>query len=47
MQIDWNAAPIVDNRHGVITMDDDVDAIAVTGQRLIHRIIHHFPYKVV
>ena len=40
--IDWNAASVIDHSDGVIEMDCNFDLIGVTGERLVHRVIHDF-----
>ncbi len=47
VQIDGDAAPVVNNGNRIVGMDGDVDAVAITRQRLVHGVVHHFPYQVV
>src|SRR5207248_1603556 len=42
-----DAAPVVLDGHGTIEVDLHVDAVAVTGQRLVDRVVHHLVHHVV
>ncbi len=41
MDVHWNAPAVVQNRNGLIFMNDDLDCVAVSGQGLVDRVIHH------
>ena len=41
-----NAAAVVRYRNRVVRIDDHLDGIAVTGQRLVHRIVNDLIYQV-
>ncbi len=45
--VDRNAAAVVDDGDGVVDVDGDVDARGVSGQRLVHRVVHHLVDQVV
>ena len=42
-----DAAPVVGDGDGVVVVDGDFDVRAVARQRLVHRVVHHFPDQVV
>ena len=41
MIIDRYAATVIDHRHGIVLMDDDIDGFTVTGKRLVDRVVNH------
>ncbi len=45
--IDRDPAPVVDNGYRIIYMDEDFDAVAVTGERFVYGIINDFIDQVV
>ena len=45
--VDGNAAAIVDDRDGVVDVDDDVDLLCVSGERLVHGVVNYFVNKMV
>ena len=47
MHIHGNAAAVIDDGDAVVVMDDDIDLVAIAGQRFIHRVIYHLPNQVV
>ena len=42
-----NTAAVVGHRYRTIGMDGDLDAVGVTRQGLVHRVVHHFEHNVV
>jgi hypothetical protein len=46
MFVDRNAAAVVGDADRVVRVNDDVDPIAVAGQRLVHRVINDFVNEV-
>src|SRR3984893_3145376 len=47
VDVDWNAAPVVAHRAGSVRVEDDLDAVAVAGQRLVHRVVDRLVDQVV
>jgi hypothetical protein len=47
VQTDGDATAVVDDPDAAVGKDRDVDLVAVTGQRLIDRVIHHLVDQVV
>ena len=45
--IDGNPAAVVRDRDAVVLVDDDVDPVAVTGERLIDAVVYDFEDQVV
>ena len=39
VEVDRNAAAVVDHGHGVVDVDRDVDLVAVAGERLVYRVV--------
>jgi hypothetical protein len=46
-QVHGNAAPIIDNRDRVVHVDDDIDLLAIAGQRFVHGVVYDFVNKMV
>ena len=42
-----DAAPIVEDRDGVVGMDRDHDLVAIAGERLVHRVVYDLEHHVV
>src|ERR1039458_10347072 len=42
-----DAAAVVDDGNGVVHVDDDVDLLAIAGQRLVHGVVDHPPDQAV
>ena len=47
MIIDRYAAAVIDHRHGIVFVDENVDGLAVTGEGLVDRVVNHLVDKVV
>ncbi len=47
MQVNRDAAPVVGDGHTAVRVDDDVDAVAGAGQRLVDGVVHHLIHQVV
>ncbi len=47
VNIDGNTAAIIHHRHRTLCMDDYADFAAITRQRFVYRVIHHFKDHVV
>ena len=47
VNIDRNPTPVVRNRYGLIRVDGDHNLIAMTGKRLVDRVVHHLENHVV
>ncbi len=45
--IDGDAAPVVDDGHGVVDVQRDVDLVAEAGERLVYRVVDDFVDQVV
>ena len=41
MNVGWNAAAVIRNRHRLVGVDGDDDAIAMARQRLVNGVIHN------
>jgi hypothetical protein len=46
MEIDGNAAAVVDDRHAIVDVDFNLDLITEAGERLVDGIIHDFVNEV-
>ena len=46
LDVGGDAAPVVDDRNGVVRMDDDLDVVAVPRQRLVDGVVEHLEYHV-
>ena len=44
---DRNSAPIVDDSHGVIRIDGDINGITIAAKRLIDRVVNNLIYQMV
>ena len=42
VHVHGNAAAVIDDRHGIIDVNGDVDWCAIPRQRFIHGVVHHF-----
>ena len=47
VQVDRNAAAVVDDRDRIVFVDGDVDLSAIAGERFVNRIVHDFVNQVV
>ena len=47
LEIDRNAAAVVDDGHRVVGVDDDLDVVAEAGERLVDRVVEHLEHHVV
>ncbi len=47
LDVDRNAAAVVDDRHRIVGVDDDLDVVAVPGQRFVDRVVEHLEHHVV
>ena len=47
MDIDRNTATVVDHGNDVVFLDGDGDQVAVAGQRLVDRVVHHLVHEMV
>ena len=46
LDVGRNAAAVVDDRHRVVGVDDDLDVVAVARQRLVDRVVEHLEHHV-
>ena len=46
LDVGRNAAAIVDDRDRVVGVDDDLDVVAVAGERLVDRVVEHLEHHV-
>jgi len=47
LDVGGNAAAVVDHRHRIVCVNDDLDVVAVAGQRLVDGVVQHFEHHVV
>jgi len=47
VKIDRNSAPVVRDRYGLIRVDGDYNLVAMTGEGLVDRVVHHLKNHVV
>ena len=47
LDVGRDAAAVVDHRYRVVGVDDDLDVVAVSGQRLVDRVVEDFEHHVV
>src|SRR5690606_19424633 len=47
VEIDGEPTPVVDHGDRIIRVDDDVDRVRVTGERLVDRVVYYLVYEVV
>ncbi len=47
MDVDWNAATVVDDRHALVGVHDHLDLGAVTGQCFVDGVVDHLEHHVV
>ncbi len=47
VRVDRDAAAVVEHDDGVVLLERDVDLVAMAGQRLVDRVVHHFVDEVV
>ncbi|GIE32092.1 hypothetical protein Ait01nite_051370 [Actinoplanes italicus] len=47
MQVDRETTAVVGDRDATVGEQDHVDGVAVTGQRLVDRVVHNLPHEVV
>ena len=46
VRVDGNAAAVVADRHRAVGVQDDLDRIALAGQRLVDRVVHRLVHEV-
>src|SRR5688572_25282340 len=46
MHVGRNTAPVIDNGDGVVDVDGDADLVAVSGERLVDRVVDDFVHEV-
>ena len=47
LDADRNAAPVVCYGNRVVAMNDDLDVVAMTGQRFVDGVVHHLEHHMV
>jgi hypothetical protein len=47
VDVDWDAAAVVFDGHGVVDVDRDLDVIGVAGERFVDRVVDNFVHHVV
>ena len=47
LHVGRNSAAVIDHRHGVVRVNDDLDVVAITGERFVDRVVQHLEHHVV